>query len=56
MKKIALSVEEATMLRSAMYAWEREARSDEPHYAYTEEFKNLSLKLKDFINKHEAAK
>lgn len=47
--KLEITKEEAGFIRAAFIAFERNARSDEPHGSYSDEYGNLKKKVLDFI-------
>ena len=48
-----LQLDELKMLRAAMISFSESARSDEPHWAHTEEFRNLQKKIRTAIEEIE---
>jgi len=46
-----MTIEELATILIAFRVWENQARSDEPHYTYSNEYKNLKSKIIKMISK-----
>lgn len=50
LKGLAVTQDEAKAIKASFGAFEREARSDEPHWTYEDSYKALYKKIKDFVD------